>query len=75
MEWYKNESKHPEKIRALIEEGCLILGINTAHDFEGVESEEDEILYLKVIIERAKEWREELKKIENEKKQRKILQA
>lgn len=42
------------KVKNLVSDINMNLGLNTAHDYDGVESEEDIIIYLKAIKRKTK---------------------
>ena len=41
--------ENQKKIISLISDMCMTIGINVAHDYDGIESDDDIILYLKAI--------------------------
>lgn len=45
-----DSSKFKERVRGIAIEMCFATGINTAHDYDGVETDEDVILYLNAAL-------------------------
>ena len=42
-----------EEIKSLLTEICLYTGLNTAHDYDGIDTEDDILLYLRAVRELA----------------------
>lgn len=42
------------KIKTLVSDICMFTGLNLAHDYDGVETNEDIILYLKAILKKIR---------------------
>lgn len=38
------------EIKSLLSDICMLTGLNLAHDYDGVETDEDIIIYLKAIL-------------------------
>lgn len=43
-----------KELQKIISKECMNLGLNTAHDFDGIETEEDLVIYTKAIIKKYK---------------------
>ena len=49
-----NNEKTLSKLTKIILEECFELGLNTAHDYDGIENNEDLIIYTKAVIKKLK---------------------
>ena len=38
-----------DKLKKLVSDMCIVVGLNTAHDYDGIETEDDVFLYLNAI--------------------------
>lgn len=50
-----------KELQAFISQECFHLGLNTAHDYEGVETETDLVIYTKAVVRKYKELLEQQK--------------
>lgn len=60
-----------EKLKKIVSELCIETGKNIAHDYDGIDSEEDILIYLESILRFIKS--KNLKLIDNTIRKRKIL--
>jgi hypothetical protein len=44
-----------KELKKIIENECFDLGLNTSHDYDGIEDESDLIIYTKAIIKKYKQ--------------------
>lgn len=48
-------------IKALLSKLCFTLGLNTAHDYDGIETDEDVEIYTKAVIREVEKLKAESK--------------